>query len=97
MCMYYYIYWASFVAQMVKNMPKVQETPVQSLSQENPWRKEWLPTLVFLPGKSHGQRNLEGYSPWGSQRVRHNRATNIFTTNIQIRKVRFQKGRWLAV
>ena len=30
-----------------------------------PWRREWQPTPVFLPGKSHGQRSLEGYSPWG--------------------------------
>ena len=29
-----------------------------------PWRKEWQPTPVFLPGKSHGQRSLAGYSPW---------------------------------
>ena len=29
-----------------------------------PWRRKWQPTPVFLPGKSHGQRNLEGYSPW---------------------------------
>ena len=29
------------------------------------WRKGWQPTLVFLPGESHGQRNLEGYSSWG--------------------------------
>ena len=29
------------------------------------WRKEWLPTAVFLPGDSHGQRSLVGYSPWG--------------------------------
>ena len=28
-----------------------------------PWRRKWQPTSVFLPGKSHGQRNLEGYSP----------------------------------
>ena len=28
-------------------------------------RREWLPTPVFLPGDSHGQRNLAGYSPWG--------------------------------
>jgi len=27
-----------------------------------PWRREWLPTPVFLPGKSHGQRSLVGYS-----------------------------------
>ena len=30
-----------------------------------PWRRRWLPTLVFLPGESHGQRSLAGYSPWG--------------------------------
>jgi len=30
-----------------------------------PWRRKWQPTLVFLPGKSHGQRGLVGYSPWG--------------------------------
>ena len=30
-----------------------------------PWRKEWQPTPVFLLGKSHGQRSLGGYSPWG--------------------------------
>ena len=29
-----------------------------------PWRRKWLPTPVFLPGKSHEQRNLVGYSPW---------------------------------
>ena len=27
------------------------------------WRRKWQPTPVFLPGKSHRQRNLEGYSP----------------------------------
>ena len=30
-----------------------------------PWRRAWRPTPVFLPGESHGQRNLVGYSPWG--------------------------------
>ena len=31
-----------------------------------PWRKEWLPTPVFLPGESHGQRTLVGNGgPWG--------------------------------
>ena len=30
-----------------------------------PWRREWLLTLVFLPGESHGHRSLAGYSPWG--------------------------------
>ena len=30
-----------------------------------PWRRAWQPTPVFLPGKSHGERSLVGYSPWG--------------------------------
>ena len=29
-----------------------------------PWRRKWQPNPVFLPGKSHGQRSLAGYSPW---------------------------------
>ena len=41
----------------------MQETQVQSLGQEDPWRREWLPTPVFLPGEFHGQRNLASYSP----------------------------------
>ena len=31
------------------------------------WRREWLPTPVFLPGEVHGQRSLTGYSPWGGK------------------------------
>ena len=31
---------------------------------QSPWRLKWLPTPVFLPEKSHGQRSLAGYSPW---------------------------------
>ena len=49
---------------MVKNLPEVQENQVQFLDENIPWRREWLPTLVFLPGKFHGQRSLAGYSPW---------------------------------
>jgi len=30
-----------------------------------PWRRARLPTPVFLPGESHGQRSLAGYSLWG--------------------------------
>ena len=29
------------------------------------WGRKWQPTPVFLPGKSHGQRSIVGYSPWG--------------------------------
>ena len=54
----------SLVAQMVKNLPAVQETWVQSVGQEDPWRRAWQPTPVFLSGKFHGQRSLVGYSSW---------------------------------
>ena len=43
----------------------MQETKAQSLSQEDPLEKEMATTAVFLAGKSHGQRRLVGYSPWG--------------------------------
>jgi len=42
---------------------------------KSPWRRKWQPTPVFLPGESHGQRSLEGYSPWGGKKVRHDLAT----------------------
>ena len=51
---------------MVKNPPTVKEpqkTQVQSLGQEDsPGGRAWQATLVFLPGESHGQRSLAGYS-----------------------------------
>jgi len=34
-----------------------------------PWRREWQPTPVFLPGEFHGQRSLEGYSLWGRKEL----------------------------
>ena len=40
-----------------------------------PWSRKWQPTPVFLPGKSHGQRSLVGYSSWGHKTVRHILAT----------------------
>ena len=46
--------WASLVAQLVKNLPAMQETWVQSLGREDPWRRERLPTPVFWPGEFHG-------------------------------------------
>ena len=40
-----------------------------------PWRRKWQPTPVFLPGKSHRQRSLGGYSPWGGKKVRYDLIT----------------------
>ena len=48
------------VAQMVKNLPATRETQFYSWVRKVTWRREWLATPVFLPGKSHGQRSLAG-------------------------------------
>ena len=57
--------WASLVTQMIKNWPATQEMQVWSLGRGDPRRRKWQLTPVFLLGKSHGQRSLAGYSPWG--------------------------------
>ena len=61
---------ASLVAQRIKRLLAIRETWVRSLGREDPLEKEmathkWQPTPVLVPGKSHGQRSLVGYSLWG--------------------------------
>ena len=60
----------------------VKNTPAQCRSlgfnpwvRKIPWRRKWQPTLVFLPGKSHRQKSLVGYTPWGCKSVGHGLAT----------------------
>jgi len=50
---------------MVRSQPAVQDSQIQSLGWEDPLEKEMATTPLFLPGESHGQRNLAGYSPRG--------------------------------
>ena len=67
--------------RMVKNLPAMKETWVRSLGQENLLEKG-MATPVFLPGEFHGERSLVAHSPWvGSQRVRHDLATNTLFNN----------------
>ena len=47
-----------------------------------PWRRAWQPTPVFLPGKSHGQRSLVGYSPQGHKELDMNEATSACMTEV---------------
>ena len=53
--------WASLIAQLVKNLPAMQETLVRFLVGKIRWRRDRLPTPVFLPRKFRGQRSLAGY------------------------------------
>ena len=50
---------------MVKRLLAMQETGFDHKVGKIPWRRKWQPTPVLSPGKSHRQRNLVGYSPWG--------------------------------
>ena len=49
---------------MVRNLLAMQENGFIPWVRKIPWRRELQPNPVFLPGKSHGQRSLEDYSPW---------------------------------
>ena len=67
------------VALMVKNLP-ANAGDIRKL-RFDPWvrkilcRRKWQPAPVFLPGESHGQRSLAGYSPWGCKELGMTEAT----------------------
>ena len=60
---------ASQVMLVVKNLPasgrRYKRSGFDPWVRKIPWRREWQPTPVFLPGESRVQRSLVGYSPWG--------------------------------
>ena len=66
----------------------MQETRVRFLGWEDPLEKAifsfWQPTPVFLPGKSHGQRSLVGYSPRGSKELDTTERLHLLTYEKQI-------------
>ena len=64
--------WASLVAQLVKNLPAVQETWDQSLSWEDPLEKEMVMHSNILAWKISWTEEPGGLQSMGSQRVRHN-------------------------
>ena len=53
---------------VIMSLP-MQETQVQALGWEDPLEEETQLAPVFLPGESHGQRNLVDYSPWGRKKM----------------------------
>ena len=62
---YTFIHWVSLVAQWLRNLPAMQETWVRSLGREDPLEKKMATHCSLLAWRSHGQRSLAGYSPWG--------------------------------
>ena len=64
--------WASLVAQMVKNLPKVQETRVQALAREDPLEKGMATHSSILAWRIPWTEEPGGLQSMGSQRVGHN-------------------------
>ena len=58
---------------MVKNLPAMHSPGFDPRVGKIPWRREWQPTLLFLPsfvhGEFHGQRSLVDYSPWSCREL----------------------------
>ena len=52
---------------MVENPPTNAENEFDRWVRKILWSKKWQSALVFLPRKSHPQRSLASYSPWGSK------------------------------
>ena len=67
------------VAEMVKNLPEMQETRVQSLGQKVPLEKEMATHSSLLAWRIPWTGEPGGLQSIGLQRVRHDRATNTFT------------------
>ena len=68
---------------MVKNLLQWERSRFDPWVRKILWRRKWQPTSVFLPGKTHGQRSLVGYSPWGhkesdtTERLTHEQLINL--------------------
>jgi len=70
---------AFLVVHIVKNLPAKKKKKRICLQCRRPgfdpwfgkipWRRGWLPTPIFFPGESHGQRSLVGYSPWSGKEL----------------------------
>ena len=86
---------------VVKNLPASAEDAGEEEDAEDwfnpwfrkfPWRRAWQPILVFLPGESHGQRSLVGYSPWS-----HKESDTAEHTQLRICKVKRPVDRLLGL
>ena len=63
------MHWASLVAQMVKNLPSMWETGIQSLGWKDPLVGHGNPLQYSYLENPHGQRSLVGYCPWGHKEL----------------------------
>ena len=75
-----------YCTEWSKSKRQKQIAHIDKYIRKIPWRRIWQPTPVSLPGESHGQRSLAGYSPRGG-RVKHNWVANIQHIYMEYRKM----------
>ena len=75
----------------------MQENRVQSLGQKDPLEEEILPTPVFLPGESHGQRRLAAYSPWGCRELKVKEESEKVGLKLNIQKIKIMATRTYCI
>ena len=71
--------WSSLVAQLVKNLPAIQETQIPSLGQEDPLKERMATHSSFLAWRISPTEEPGGLQSMGLQRVKHDWTTNTFT------------------
>ena len=85
----------SLVAQMVKNLPAMQETQVRSLGQEDPLEEEMATHSGIVAWRIPWTEESDGLQVMGSQRVGHNWVTNTFTFKQWLASVLWDEWWWL--
>ena len=92
--------WASPVALVVKNLPAcagdVKRYGFDPSVKKIPWRRAWQPTATLLPGESHAQGSLAGYSPYGrtesdaTEQMVHARVTFTYSLSFAVPETNHQ-------
>jgi len=59
-----------------------------------PWRKEWPPTPVFLPGEFHGHRSLAGYNPQGRKELDTTEQLTLRLFHFRLKDVLYNTGKY---
>ena len=62
-----------------------------------PWRGPWQPAPVFLPGESHGQRSLVGYSPWSCKELDMTEWLGTHTKRRIVKKLQIKENIWTHI
>ena len=70
-CVYIYIGFSSgsVIKEYTCQFKRCRRPRLDPCVGKIPWRREWQPIPVFLPGESHGPSSLVGYSPWGHKEL----------------------------